>query len=53
MPRIRGRGGDKARGIGTKRRGEGLFNKRGIDGVTNIKERCLDTDCKIGLIDGT
>jgi hypothetical protein len=53
MPRTRGRGGGKARGIGTKRRGEGLFSKGGTDGVINIKGRCLNIDCEIGLTDGT
>ena len=53
MPKIKGRGGGKAQGIGTKRRGEGLFNKGGIGRVTNIKERCLNINYKIRLIDRT
>ena len=53
MPRTKERGGGKARGIGTKRRGEGLSSKRGIGGVTNIEGRYLNIDYKIELIDRT
>jgi hypothetical protein len=60
MPRTKERGGGKVRGIRTKRRGEGLFNKKGIDRVTNIKGmcfnikgRCLNIDCETGLINRT
>jgi hypothetical protein len=60
MPRTKERGGGEVRGIRTRRRGEGLSSKRGIDGVTNIegmrfniKGRCLNIDYKTGLIDRT
>jgi hypothetical protein len=60
MPRTRGRGGGEARGIGTRRRGEGSSSKGGTDGVTNIegmrfniKGRCLNIDYKIGLTNRT
>jgi hypothetical protein len=60
MPRTKGRRDNKAQGIGTKRRGEGSFNKEGINRVTNIKGmhfnikgRCFNTDRKIRLINRT
>jgi hypothetical protein len=53
MPRTRGRGGGKARGIGIERRGKGLSNKEGIGEVTNIEGRYLNTDYKTRPIDKT
>jgi hypothetical protein len=53
MPRTREKEGNKAQGIGIKKRGEGSFNKRGIDKVTNIKGICFNIDYKIRLINRT
>jgi len=53
MPKTKGKRGGEAQGIETRKRGEGLFNKKEIDKVTNIKERYLNTNHKIRLINKT